>query len=69
MYSVDMPVAKRREYAYKMTDHLHILAEVKVLNTNYERRWIARSGLMTCPTRSPNLNSRFLLWGYMKSGV
>jgi hypothetical protein len=51
LYSVDVPLATREEYGCNKTDHLHNLAEVtEVLNTNYERRWRERSGMMACPT-------------------
>jgi hypothetical protein len=47
-----------------MTDHLHNVADVKeVLNTNYERRWREKRGLMACPTQSPNFNSLDLFFG------
>jgi len=58
LYSVDVPLATRKEYGCNMTHHLHNLTEVmETLNTNYEIRWRERSGMMACPTQSPNLNS------------
>ena len=68
----NVPLATRK-FMWFMHDgappHYSLTAR-KVLDNNYRRRWIGRSGPIAWPPRSPDLNMcDFFLWGHLKSLV